>query len=263
MIARSRSANAAGHDPLGQDAGVPNPSRPRNDPRQYDDLAAEWWPARGAFAALHWLAVARARLLPPASATVRAGGPPLLLDLACGGGLLAPHVRGYRHVGLDLGDSATRIAREHGVTTVRGDVLRLPFQDGCADVVVAGEIFEHVTDLPAAVAEAARVLRPGGTLVCDTLADTWVCRLLMVTVAERLGIAPLGIHDPALFVDPGRLRELCGRHGIALTVTGLRPRIGDALAWVVHLRGDVRMRPTGWTGVVYQGVGVKQAGVEQ
>jgi 2-polyprenyl-6-hydroxyphenyl methylase/3-demethylubiquinone-9 3-methyltransferase len=231
---------------------VPTLTRPRNDPRQYDDLADQWWPPRGAFAALQWLAVARARLVPEP-----VGESTLLLDLACGGGLLAPHVRGYRHIGLDLGDQATRVAREHGVIVTRGDVLRLPFRDDCADVVVAGEILEHVADVEGVVAEAARVLRPGGTFVCDTLADTWVCKLLLVTLAERLKTVPAGIHDPALFVDPQRLTEACRRHGIVLTVSGLRPRLTDGLAWLLHLRSGVRMVPIRWTGVVYQGVGVK------
>jgi 2-polyprenyl-6-hydroxyphenyl methylase/3-demethylubiquinone-9 3-methyltransferase len=231
---------------------VPTLNLPRNDPRQYDDLADEWWPPRGAFAPLQWLAVARARLVPPAT-----GDSPLLLDLACGGGLLAPHLRGYRHVGLDVGEQAVRVAREHGVTVLRGDVTRLPFRNDCADVVVAGEILEHVKDVEGVVAEAARVLRPGGTLVCDTLANTWVCRLLMVTLAERLKTVPAGIHDPALFVDPRRLQAAGRANGIDLTVTGLRPRFTDALAWLLHLRATVRMVPTRWTGVVYQAVGVK------
>jgi len=231
---------------------VPTLTRPRNDPRQYDDLADQWWPPRGAFAALQWLAVARARLVP-----APAGPSALLLDLACGGGLLAPHVRGYRHVGVDLGERAVHVAREHGVTVLRGDVLRLPFRTGCADVVVAGEILEHVADVEGVVAEAARVLRPGGTFVCDTLADTWICRLVMVSLAERVRTVPAGIHDPALFVDPERLKAACRQQGIALTVSGLRPRLSDALAWLVHLRADVRMVPTRWTGMVYQAAGVK------
>jgi 2-polyprenyl-6-hydroxyphenyl methylase/3-demethylubiquinone-9 3-methyltransferase len=239
----------AGSARLGQDGAVRAP----NDPEQYDDLALEWWRPRGAFETLHWLAVARARLVPSA------GRPePLLLDLACGGGLLAPHLRGYRHVGIDLGDQATRVAREHGVTTVRGDVLRLPVQDAVADVVVAGEIFEHVGDLDGAVAEAVRVLRPGGTVVFDTLADTWLCKLVLVTLAERLPFVPKGIHDPDLFVDPTRLRMLFRAQGVEVAMNGLRPRVIDLLAWVVHLRRDVRLVPTRWTGAVYQGSGVKR-----
>jgi len=235
---------------MGLDARVPVLTRPRNDPGQYDDLADEWWRERGAFEPLHWLAKARAALIPPGTGT--------LLDVACGGGLLAPHVRGYHHVGVDIGTSATRIARQHGVTTVQGDVLRLPVKDAAADVVVAGEIFEHVRDLDGVVAEIARVLRPGGTLVCDTLSDSWLSRFVMVTVAERLPFVPAGIHDPALFVSPRRLQETCARYGIDLKVRGLRPSVTDALAWQVRAKDEVRMLPTRWTGVVYQGVGVRR-----
>ena len=231
---------------------MPTLTRPRNDPGQYDDLAGEWWRPRGAFEPLHWLAKARAALVPT--------GTGLLLDVACGGGLLAPHVatKGYRHVGVDLGASATRIAREHGVTTVRGDVTRLPVDTARADVVVAGEIFEHVRDLDGTVAEIARVLKPGGTLVCDTLSDTWLSRFVMVTLAERLPWVPAGIHDPGLFVHPDRLQRLCRDHGIDLKVRGLRPAVTDGLLWQARLRDEVRMLPTRWTGVVYQGLGVKR-----
>ena len=176
---------------------------PRNDPRQYDDLAEQWWDTRGGFAMLHWIAEARARLVPPAT---RPGA--LLLDLACGAGLLAPHIagRGYRHVGLDLSALALVQARDHGVVTVRGDVMRLPFADEVADVVVAGEVLEHVPDLRATVSEACRALRPGGTLVVDTIADTWFGRFCSITVGERLPAGPpKNLHDPDLYVDRDEL----------------------------------------------------------
>jgi 2-polyprenyl-6-hydroxyphenyl methylase/3-demethylubiquinone-9 3-methyltransferase len=231
---------------------VPTLTRPRNDPGQYDDLAGEWWRPGGAFEPLHWLAKARAELIPDGTGT--------LLDVACGGGLLAPHVtgKGYTHVGVDIGEQATRISRDHGIRAVRGDVLRLPVRDASAEVVVAGEVFEHVRDLDGMVAEIARVLKPGGTLVCDTLADTWVCKTVMVDVAERLPFVPKGIHDPALFVDPLRLQRICADNGIALKVRGLRPSVGDAIRWRLGRTNDVRMVPMRWTGVVYQGVGVKR-----
>jgi 2-polyprenyl-6-hydroxyphenyl methylase/3-demethylubiquinone-9 3-methyltransferase len=229
---------------------------PRNDPRQYDDLADLWWEPRSRFAMLHWIAEARARLVPAAT---RPGS--LLLDLACGAGLLAPHVeaKGHRHVGLDLSVTALPQARGHGVVPVRGDVQRLPFADGVADVVVAGEVLEHVPDLPATVAEACRVLRPGGTLVVDTIADTWWGRFSAVTVGERVPAGPpKRLHDPALFVDRSELRALAAAGGVVLHLTGLRPSAVDYLRWLAGRRADVRMLTTRSTAGLFQGSGVKR-----
>ena len=236
------------------------PPLPRNDPRQYDDLAGEWWRPGGGFEILHWLAYARGALIPPAG---RAGA--VLVDAGCGGGLLAPHVErlGYRHVGVDLRRSGLEHSAARGVTPVHGDVTALPLADGAADVVVAGEILEHVTDLQAAVAELCRVLRPGGLLVLDTVNGTRLGIFLTVTLGERFGVAPVGLHDPDLFVDPGELTMECAKHGVPLLVRGLRPSVVGLVRWLFlptgRGRGPLgRMIPTRSTAVVYQGMGRKQ-----
>ena len=230
---------------------------PRNDPRQYDDLAGEWWRPTGVFAPLHWLAAARARLVPPA-----AGDGAVLVDIGCGGGLLAPYLagKGYRHIGVDLVGSALAQAAEHGVLAVAGDAAALPLPDRCADVVVAGEVLEHVTELDAAVAEACRVLRPGGRLVLDTLNATALSRFVTITLAERFSGVPKGIHDPARYVDPGRLAALCAAHGVRLRVRGARPTVWGTVGWLVARRGVARIVPTWSTAVLYQGLGEKEGG---
>ncbi|WP_369139301.1 methyltransferase domain-containing protein [Modestobacter versicolor] len=228
----------------------------RNDPAQYDALADEWWRGQGGFAALHWLAASRAEHVPPAT-----GPGALLVDLACGGGLMAPHVArlGYRHVGVDLGAAGLRVAREHGVTPVRGSVLAVPLADRCADVVVAGEVLEHVADDTLVIAECARLLKPGGTLVIDALADTRLCALLMVTIGEHVpGGPPPGIHDPALFVDRRRLLAAADAAGLDLRLVGLRPSVRDLLAWRRGRRDVVRMLPTRSTAVVFAGYGTRR-----
>ncbi len=228
-------------------------TRLRNDPAQYDDLVDEWWDPHGSFAMLHWLAAARADVVPP---SVPSGG--VLVDLGCGAGLLAPHLsgKGYHHIGVDITASAVGRAAAHGVCAVRGDVAAVPLADGCADVVVAGEILEHVTDLPAVVGEACRVLRPGGLLVIDTIAATALGRLIAVTVAEHLpGGPPPGIHDPRLFVDRASLVRECARHGVDLRLRGVRPALLDLARWLAGRADHVRMVPIPTTAVLFQGVG--------
>lgn len=230
------------------------PRRARNDLGQYDDLVEEWWKPDGEFAALHWLAQARATAIPPSPSSGQ-----VLLDVGCGGGILAAHVEGYVHVGVDLTQSALVVAAEQGLEPVRADVGALPVASATADVVVAGELFEHVADLETAVAEVSRVLRPGGLVVVDTISATRRARLGLVVVGERLpGGPPRRIHDPALFVAPGRLIDLFARHGVELTVRGLRPSAMDYLRFLVRRRRPVRMLHTASLAVVYQGIGRKR-----
>jgi 2-polyprenyl-6-hydroxyphenyl methylase/3-demethylubiquinone-9 3-methyltransferase len=204
---------------------------------------------------LHWFAASRAQHIPPAAPGE------VLVDLACGGGLMAPHAArlGYRHVGVDLGLPGLELARDRGMLPVRGSVLAVPLADGCADVVVAGEILEHVDDDVAVLAECARLLRPGGTLVVDAIAATWLATLIAVRIAERIpGGPPPGLHDPALFVDRRRLLAAADRLGLDLRLVGVRPSVRDVVAWSVGRRPIVRMKPTWTSAVTFAGYGRKR-----
>ena len=98
------------------------------------------------------------------------GLPPgsLVLDLACGTGALAkPAIRrGYHVVGADL----SRAMLLHGAGTngpvrvLQCDASSLAAATGAFDGVVCGYALRNFSDLPGALAEAARVLRPGGRL---------------------------------------------------------------------------------------------------
>jgi len=144
------------------------------------------------------------------------------------------------------------------VRTIEGDATDVPLPDGFADVVVAGELLEHVPDPERVIAEAVRLLRPGGTVVFDTIADTRWARLSLVTVGERLpGGPPPRIHDPALFLAPNRVRRAFAAHGMTVTLQGLQPHPLDYLRFLADRSRTVRMVPSRSLAALYRGSGVK------
>jgi ubiquinone/menaquinone biosynthesis C-methylase UbiE len=141
----------------------------RYDDAYFEDLAARYL-RRSRFARTRIANVFS--LLPPMAGRV-------FVDLGCGMGTFAIECarRGAHALGVDMMPEALRAARavaaREGVTTARfvqGDVARLPIRDASIDVALAADLTEHLDDgtLDAALAEARRVLRPGGTLVLYT-----------------------------------------------------------------------------------------------
>ena len=96
------------------------------------------------------------------------GGPGRrVLDVGCrAGALTQAYLEGNEVVGVDVDREALDEAGKLGIETVWADAQRrLPFRDETFDVVVAGEVLEHLASPRAFVDEAFRVLRPGGTVV--------------------------------------------------------------------------------------------------
>jgi SAM-dependent methyltransferase len=102
---------------------------------------------------------------------VVAAAPGRVLEVGCGWGELAEWIAretGADVVAVDLSPRKVELARERGVDARLADVEELPFADETFDVVVAAWMLYHVPDLERGLAEIARVLRPGGTLVAAT-----------------------------------------------------------------------------------------------
>lgn len=125
----------------------------------YDMEAALYDATRGGVPRAAAAAVAVLSLVP---AEARA-----LLDIGCGTGLVTERLArpGLRVLGADAAPGMARIAAGRVGAVVLADVRRLPLPDACVDAVSAVWLLHLVQDARAVVAEAARVLRPGGVFV--------------------------------------------------------------------------------------------------
>ncbi len=97
-----------------------------------------------------------------------------VLDVACGMGYGSAELAkvAARVVGLDVSDEAVNAAREAypqpNLQFIAAPAQSIPFDDGSFDLVVAFEVIEHLEDWPRLLAEARRLLAPGGQLIIST-----------------------------------------------------------------------------------------------
>jgi SAM-dependent methyltransferase len=109
-----------------------------------------------------------------------------------------------------VAEARRRLAPHGNVAVEQADVTALPFEDASFDVVTSYLMLHHVIAWRTALAEAARVLRPGGVLVGYDLTDTRLARVvhrLDGSPHELLSASDLGdcLVDAGLAVDSLRL----------------------------------------------------------
>jgi len=152
-----------------------------------------------------------------------------VLDIGSGPGFLACEMaavvgdQGSVH-GVDTSESMLAIAahRERAPGSAptefrAGDALELPYPDASFDVAVSTQVYEYVEDMPAALAQVRRVLRPGGRLlILDTDWDSIVWRSSDRDRMRRV-LAAWDEHlaDPHL---PARLTGLLADAGFTVTL---------------------------------------------
>ena len=91
-----------------------------------------------------------------------------VLEVGCGAGHLLARLPAGRAVGMDLAESLlarTRARVGPRAALAQGDAVALPFAGGAFERIYCSEVLEHLVDPRAAVAEIARVLKPGGIAV--------------------------------------------------------------------------------------------------
>jgi 2-polyprenyl-6-hydroxyphenyl methylase/3-demethylubiquinone-9 3-methyltransferase len=157
------------------------------------------------------------------------------LDVGCGGGIMAEEVAalGFDVTGVDPSTQSIATARNHAAATGlridyrEGSGESLPFADASFDLVYCCDVLEHVGDLGRVVKEAARVLKPGGPYVYDTINRTAVSRLVMIKLFQEwrsTAFMPPALHDWNQFIKPSELRVRLEDAGLRnVEMVGLKP----------------------------------------
>jgi SAM-dependent methyltransferase len=155
----------------------------------------------------------------------RLGKAQRILDVGCGTGGMFDLVHRRGVVGIDVSETALGYARGRGLSRVaRACACALPFPAASFDLVLALDVIYHraVPDDAVAIAECARVLRPGGTVMIHAPAYRWLS----------------GAHDRAVHgarrYTRGRVRQLAAAAG--LEIGELTYRNAVALPFAVALR---------------------------
>jgi len=206
------------------------PARCSIDNEYYEGMDELWWDPAGPAAILHAINQPRVGFYLEALGDL---GGRLVLDAGCGGGLVARELAaaGASVVGVDrslgsLGVARRAVGDRGRFGPAQGRLEQLPFMTGSFDAVVAADVLEHLPDLPAAVAELARVLAPGGSFVFDTV-NPWAWFVAVFGLEQVLRMVPRGTHDWRLFIRPAELDRLLRRSGLEpVRLTGLAPQIG-------------------------------------
>ncbi|QFS82236.1 Ubiquinone biosynthesis O-methyltransferase [Roseivivax sp. THAF40] len=231
----------------------------RNNLAIYDDVAAQWWSDE-----IRWVRTLK-NLVPGRlkyfDRYIDWSGK-TVLDLGCAGGFMAEALakRGAEVTGIDPAREAINAAKAHAEgegLSIRYDVgvgEALPYGDDSFDAVVCVDVLEHVADLQKTLDEVARVLRPGGLFLYDTINRNAVARLMAITMAEDVvRILPKGTHDPEMFITPAELRAEMETAGLSdRHMTGLGPR-------GMTRRGDLTFGPLPLKTVQYMGIAEKPA----
>ncbi|MGA8049913.1 MAG: bifunctional 2-polyprenyl-6-hydroxyphenol methylase/3-demethylubiquinol 3-O-methyltransferase UbiG [Burkholderiales bacterium] len=196
---------------------------PNADPAELDkfsELAHRWWDPESEFRPLHEINPLRLEWI---DQHAKLSGK-TVLDVGCGGGILAESMagRGAQVTGIDLSDKALRVAELHlldsraPVTYAKASAEEFAESHAAEfDVITCMEMLEHVPEPSSTVAACARLAKPGGHLFFSTINRNPKAYLFAIIGAEYLlKLLPKGTHDYSRFIKPHELARWCRDAGL-------------------------------------------------
>ena len=196
---------------------------------KFSNIASEWWNPNGKFKPLHKFNPVRIKYIKEniiknfrLNHTDRPLKKISILDIGCGGGLLAePMSRlGADVVGIDASTKNIDIANFHA----KKNKLKIKYI--CAspetlkikkkfDVILNMEIIEHVDDVNFFIKRSSSLLKKDGLMFIATINKTYKSYLFAIIGAEYvLKWLPVGTHDWQKFLTPADLIRVCKKNNL-------------------------------------------------
>lgn len=182
----------------------------------YDELAQTWWDEKE-FLNLLKVMVNPWRVPYFKNVLVQCCGHDLgqvrLLDIGCGGGVLAEEfaLLGCQVTGIDISPRSIMVAQAHAARSGLsidyrvGAATDLPFGNHSFDVVSCCDVLEHIREWKRVIAEAARVLKPGGLFFFDTINRTGISQVTFIYGLQESPLTklmPPDTHIWEMFITP-------------------------------------------------------------
>lgn len=188
-----------------------------------------------------------------------AQAPAVVLDVGCGPGratgVLRKRFGRAQVIALDIAMPMLRQARRQGswwhpVSAVRADAAALPLADGSVDLLFSSLCLQWLDDVPAALAEFRRVLRPGGLMLVATFGPETLVELREAWAAgdsrpHVSTFAPMAAIGDALMAQ-GLRNPVLDRDVFTLSYDTLDALIGELRA--IGANNARRDRPRGLAG---------------
>lgn len=134
-----------------------------------------------------------------------------VVDLAGGSGRGVRAVDANERIVVDAAPGMASRVRAHGLAAIVGDAGRVPIGDETTDAVLVVDALHHLPDRDVAIAEAARILRPGGVLIVADFDPTTLRGRALVAAEHLVGFE-------SRFDTPDALADRVARDGLAPTV---------------------------------------------
>ncbi|EPG38537.1 3-demethylubiquinone-9 3-O-methyltransferase [Acinetobacter colistiniresistens] len=193
--------------------------KPSNhDPQElekFEAISDRWWDLKGEFAPLHTINPLRLGWIKSIANGIQ---DKKILDVGCGGGILAESMARYGAdvLGIDLGEQSIQVARNHAImenihnleyrTIAVEELAKISPQQ--YDIITCMELLEHVPNPAAIVQSCAQLVKPHGLVFFSTINRNPKSFLYTIVGGEYLfKLMPKGTHNFNKYIKPHELRS--------------------------------------------------------